>query len=74
MRTEKLLEKLKLESSTALELAELLARTGLLDKARAELFDEWLKADPDNWYEIKFKLNLLSTSELLLNRMIEHAR
>jgi len=57
-----------------LELAELLARTGLLDKARAELFDEWLKADPDNWYEIKFKLNLLSTSELLLNRMIEHAR
>ena len=45
--------------------------TGLANEVRNELFVEWLNSEPDKWPEIKAKLSLLSTAELLLNRMVQ---
>ena len=55
----------------AQELKALAEETGLANEVRNELFVEWLNSEPDKWPEIKAKLSLLSTAELLLNRMVQ---
>lgn len=71
MLTESQSEKPKLENSveTARELKILIERTGVVNQIRNELFNEWLNSEPMIWPQIKAKLALLSTGELLLNRM-----
>jgi len=55
--------------ATAQELKILIERTGVLNEVRNELFKEWLNTEPMQWPQIRAKLALLSTGELLLNRM-----
>ena len=55
----------------AQQLKALAEETGLANEVRNELFVEWLNSEPDKWPEIKAKLSLLSTAELLLNRMVQ---
>ena len=55
----------------AQQLKALAEETGLANEVRNELFVEWLNSEPDKWSEIKAKLSLLSTAELLLNRMVQ---
>ena len=55
----------------AQQLKALAEETGLANEVRNELFVEWLNSEPDKWAEIKAKLSLLSTAELLLNRMVQ---
>jgi len=45
----------------------LVQKTGLPNKLRAELFQEWTEGN--DWEGIRLKLNLLSQAEKVLSRM-----
>lgn len=70
MQTVKPLAKPRLENYEAIQLQELLDKTALIDKIKAELFREWQQPDCPDWRPIKAKLELLSTAEKVLRRMI----
>ena len=73
IKTESQSEKPKRATSKeqAQQLKALVEETGLINKVRDELFDEWLRTEPDEWPEIRAKVALVYTAELLLNRMVQ---
>ena len=56
----------RLENS-AQQLLDLVAKTGLVNNIRAELFAEWTEGN--DWDGIRLKLNLLAQAETVLRRM-----
>ena len=52
-----------------MELRDLVHKTEVLNQIRIELFNEFLNTEPMAWPEIRAKLKLLSTAEVVLNRM-----
>lgn len=58
-----------IDSNQAQELKRLLRETGLVNELKNELFTEWLASEPMHWPEVRAKLALLSTAELVINRM-----
>jgi len=50
-------------------LKDLVLKTNLINELKNELFNEWLNSDPTHWPTIRAKIGLLSTAEVILNRM-----